>query len=233
MIGNKKLLAIIPARGGSERLPRKNILNLSGKPLISWTIEAALNSKYIDRVIVSTDDDEIASISQKCGAEVPFKRPERLARDESTSIDVVLNVLSELKASNEIYDYVILLQPTSPYRDVNHIDDAIDMLVFKKANAIISTTKSKKSPLWMNTIPKNGDMSSFIKTNYQNKSSQELPIYFQLNGAIYLCRVKNLIEEETFFLKNNIFTYIMDIESSVDIDDQYDFLYAESISLLK
>ena len=116
MIGDKKLLAIIPARGASKRLPRKNVLDLAGKPLIAWTIEAALNSSYIDRVVVSTDDDEIASISQQSGADIPFMRPDGLARDDSTSVDVALHVISELELGGESYDYVILLQPTSPYQ---------------------------------------------------------------------------------------------------------------------
>jgi len=229
MIGSGKLLAIIPARGNSKRLPGKNTKNLLGKPLISWTINAALKSKYIDRVVVSTDDDEIANISRLNGVDTPFKRPKSLARDDSTSIDVVIHTLNELKANGEEYDYVILLQPTSPYRDSSHIDGAVDTLISKNANAIVSTTKSKHNPLWVNTIPKSGDMVGFLSKEYQNKRSQDMPVYFQLNGAIYLCKVEDLIKENTFFLKKNIFTYIMDWESSVDIDDHYDFQYAISI----
>ena len=128
MIGQQRLLAIIPARGGSKRLPRKNILDLSGKPLIAWTIEAALNSKYIDRIVVSTDDQEIANISIKHGAEVPFLRPKSLATDDASSIDTVINVLGEIEIIDQHYEYIVLLQPTSPLRTEIDIDKAIELL---------------------------------------------------------------------------------------------------------
>ena len=128
MIGNKKLLAVIPARGGSKRLPRKNILDLSGKPMISWTIDAALGSKYIDRIVVSTDDQEIAKISKDCGADIPFIRPLELATDYATSIDVVLNLIESLERNNEYYDYIMLLQPTSPLRSTKNINESVELL---------------------------------------------------------------------------------------------------------
>jgi CMP-N-acetylneuraminic acid synthetase len=229
MIGSKKLLAIIPARGNSKRLPGKNLKNLLGRPLIAWSIDAALKSEYVDRIIVSTDDEEIAKISRRNGAETPFIRPKSLARDDSQSIDVVTHAIKMLKDSDDEYDYVVLLQPTSPFRNSTHIDEAVKTLIEKSASAIISTTKSDINPKWMNTIPESGDMTSFLDKKYQNIRSQDLPVYYQLNGAIYLSKVNNLIQENTFFLKKNIFTYIMDRKSSIDIDDQYDFIYANSI----
>ena len=128
MIGKKKLLAVIPARGGSERIPKKNILNLSGKPLISWTIEAALASKYIDDVVVSTDDNEIFTIAKKYGAKVPFIRPDKFSSNHASSISVVLHVIDFLQKVNESYDYIILLQPTSPLRTVKNIDNQFPLL---------------------------------------------------------------------------------------------------------
>jgi CMP-N,N'-diacetyllegionaminic acid synthase len=229
MIYDKKLLAIVPARGGSKRLPKKNIIDFLGKPLISWTIESALGSKYIDRLIVSTEDNEIASISKKRGAEVPFLRPRQLAEDDATSLDVVCHVIQKLESLGEIYDYVILLQPTSPYRTSAHIDKAVDMLKAKNAFSIISVTQAKHSPLWANKIQKNGDMSRFINKKYLNMRSQDLPIYYQLNGAIYLCKVQNLLRENTFFMKNS-FSMLMDYKSSVDIDDKYDYISAISLN---
>lgn len=233
MIGSKKLLAVIPARGNSKRLPGKNLKSLLGKPLITWSIDAALKSKYIDRIIVSTDDEEIAKISRRNGAETPFIRPNSLARDNSQSIDVVTHTIKMLKDSNDEYDYVILLQPTSPFRNSIHIDEAVETLIEKSASAIISTTKSDINPKWMNTIPESGDMTSFLDKKYQNKRSQDLPVYYQLNGAIYLSKVKNLIQQNTFFLKKNTYAYIMDKKSSIDIDDHFDFDYANSINSMK
>jgi len=233
MIGDKKLLAIIPARGGSKRLPRKNVLDLAGKPLIAWTIEAALNSSYIDRVIVSTDDEEIMSISRNYGADVPFMRPARFATDEAKSVDVVFHVIKELEIQGENYDFIILLQPTSPFRNSMHIDGAVKILYANDANSVISITKVKHNPLLMNTIPKSGAMNDFIDKKYQNIRSQDLPIYYQLNGAIYLCKVQDLLKEKTFFLKEKSFSYLMGSESSIDIDDKYDFLNAISINKLK
>jgi CMP-N-acetylneuraminic acid synthetase len=157
MIINKNLLAIIPARGGSKRLPRKNILDLVEKPLISWTIEAALGSKYIDRTIVSTDSQEIADISKKYGADVPFMRSIDLANDESTSIDVVLNLLKKLEEVGELYDYIILLQPTSPLRTTQHIDESVELLQLTNSDAVISVCEAEHSPLWCNVIPDDDD----------------------------------------------------------------------------
>jgi len=230
MIKGKKVLAVIPARGGSKRLPEKNIVDFLGKPMIAWTIESALNSKYIDRVIVSTDSNDISSISKQYGANVPFIRPSDLSNDDSKSVDVALHAINALKVQGDCYDFVILLQPTSPYRNSSHIDGAIQIVISNNANSVISVTKAKHSPLWMNTIPKNGSMDGFIHKSIANKRSQDLPVYYQLNGAIYLCNVKNLVEERTFFTKEKSFSFQMDFKSSVDIDDEYDLLFASLIN---
>jgi len=226
MICNKKLLAIIPARGGSKRLPRKNILNLAGKPLIAWTIESALNSKYIDRVIVSTDDNEIATISKKYGADIPFMRPNDIATDESTSIDVVLHSVNYFEKVGNHYDYIILLQPTSPLRTVQNIDNSIELLQAKRVDAVISVCEAEHSPLWCNKIPKDGDMSNFIDESIINKRNQDIDKYYRLNGSIYLCSTERLQKEKTFFLKDNCVAYKMKPEQSVDIDSKSDFLQA-------
>ncbi|MBC8555357.1 MAG: acylneuraminate cytidylyltransferase family protein, partial [Candidatus Brocadiales bacterium] len=147
MINNKRILAIIPARGGSKRLPRKNILDLAGKPPIAWSIEAALGSKYIDRVIVSTDDEEIAGISRKYGADVPFMRPNKLATDESSSVDVVLHVINTLKEKGRESEYIMLLQPTSPLRTMENIDEAVELLQSSSSDAVISVCEAEHSPL--------------------------------------------------------------------------------------
>ncbi len=219
---SKTFLAIIPARGGSKRLPRKNILDLAGKPLIAWTIEAAIKSNLIDKVIVTSDDDEILSISKKYGSEI-IKRPEYLASDIATSFDAIKHTIE----NTEKYDYIVLLQPTSPLRTEKHIIEAIALLEEKNANAVVSVCKMDHSPLWSNTLPENLSMTSFLRDEVLNKRSQDLEEYYRLNGAIYICKTEKLLEEKSFFLKDNIFAFMMERKSSIDIDEEIDFKVAE------
>ena len=173
MYNNKEVLAIIPARGGSKRLPGKNIKDLNGKPLIAWTIDAALRSKYIDKSVVSTDDEIIAEISQKYGAEVPFIRPKELATDTASSIDVILHAINFYKTKGEPFEYVILLQPTSPLRTTEDIDHAFEMLN-EETKAIVSVCETEHPPLWSNTLPKDLSMKDFLAKEILNKRSQDL-----------------------------------------------------------
>lgn len=219
---NKTFLAIIPARGGSKRLPRKNILNLEEKPLIAYSIEAALRSKYIDCVVVSSDDNEILEVSQKFGAMV-LKRPDFLATDTSSTFDAIKHTIENYKN----YDYIVLLQPTSPLRTTKHIDEAIELLDSKGADAIVSVTEMEHSPLWSNTLDENGNMGHFIRDEIKNKRSQDLEPYYRINGAIYMCQKDRLLSEKSFFIKDNIFAYKMNRESSIDIDEKIDFTYVK------
>ena len=222
MYKDKTFLAIIPARGGSKRLPRKNILDLNGKPLIVYSIEAGLNSKYIDKVIVSSDDNEILNISKKFKANV-IKRPDYLASDTATSFEAIKHTIENV----EKYEYVVLLQPTSPLRDAKHIDEAIELLEEKNADAVVSVCTMDHSPLWSNTLDKNLSMNNFLRDEVLNKRSQDLETYYRLNGAIYICKTDKLLEEKSFFLKDKIFAYKMDRKSSIDIDEEIDFRFAE------
>lgn len=222
MYNNKTFLAIIPARGGSKRLPRKNILDLCGKPLIAYTIEAGLQSKYIDKVIVTSDDDEVLSVSKQFGAET-LKRPDELASDTATTFDTIKHTIDNI----EEYDYVVLLQPTSPLRNEQYVDGAIKLLGEKKAKAIVSVCEMEHSPLWSNTLPKDESMKAFLKEEVLNKRSQDLKKYYRLNGAIYICEIKKVLEEQSFFLKDSIYAYKMDRTSSVDIDEKADFEFVE------
>ena len=222
MHNDKTFLAIIPARGGSKRLPRKNVLDLAGKPLIAWSIEAGLKSKYIDKVIVSSDDDEILKIAKQFGSN-SIKRPNNLASDTATSFDAIKHTIDNV----EKYDYIILLQPTSPLRNSEHIDAAIESLNEKNATAIVSVVEMEHSPLWSNTLPDDNSMSGFLSEDVKNKRSQDLEIYYRLNGAIYICATERLLREESFFIKDSIFAYKMQKENSVDIDEAIDFEYAE------
>ena len=222
MLSCKTFLAIVPARGGSKRLPRKNILNLNGKPLIAYSIEAGLQSKYIDKVIVTSDDEEILNVSKEFGADI-IKRPDELASDIATSFDAIKHTIENV----DKYDYIILLQPTSPLRSAVQIDEAIDLLETKEANAVVSVCEMDHSPLWSNTLPQDASMQGFLRDEVLNKRSQDLEKYYRLNGAIYICKTDKLLEEESFLLKENIFAYVMDRESSIDIDEKIDFKIAE------
>lgn len=217
-----RYLAIIPARGGSKRLPKKNILKLAGKPLIAWSIEAALRSRAINRVLVTSDDDEILTISKCYGADV-LKRPDALAQDTSTSLDAIKHAIE----NSHSYEYIVLLQPTSPLRTYQHIDEAIEFLEEKKADAVISVAEVEHSPLWMNVLPADNSMTGFLRENVLNCRSQDLPAYYRLNGAIYICRTEKLLEQNSFFLESNIYAYKMNTKSSVDIDSEFDFKLAE------
>lgn len=221
---NKKFLAIIPARGGSKRLPNKNILEIASKPLITHTIEAALNSKYISSVVVTSDSDEILNITSSLGANI-IKRDENLSSDTSSSVDVVLDVISKC----DEFEYIILLQPTSPLRTSFHIDEAIKILKEKNADALVSVCEMEHSPLWSNSLPDDDCMENFLDKSLDGKRSQELKKYYRLNGAIYIVKTKRFLEEKSFFLSKNIFAYKMDRKSSIDIDEKIDFDFAKMI----
>ena len=221
---NKTFLVIIPARGGSKRLPRKNVLNLHGKPLIAYSIEAGLKSKYIDKVIVTSDDDEILEIAKKYKSNT-IKRSAKLASDTATTFDTVKHVIDNC----EEYNYIILLQPTSPLRTEKHIDEAIELLVNKNADSIVSVCETDHSPLWSNTLPSDCSMSNFIKDDIRNKRGQDLEVYYRLNGAIYICKTNKLLDENSFFLKNNTFAYKMGRDVSIDIDSAIDLKIAGAL----
>ncbi|MDA9244101.1 acylneuraminate cytidylyltransferase family protein [Amylibacter sp.] len=221
MKNNHDILAIIPARGGSKRLPDKNILDFAGKPLIAWTIAAALKSKYITNVIVSTDDAKIASIAKKYGAKVPFLRPESLASDESTTIDVVLDLINKL---SEKYEYITLLQPTSPLRTAQHIDEAFEQL--RDKDAVVSLVKTEHPIEWCNTLSSNKNLDNFINGAVRNKRSQDLPEWYRINGAIYIVKTDVFLHEKAFLLEKGAVAYLMDREVSIDIDQKQDFIIA-------
>jgi len=226
MYKSKKILAIIPARGGSKRLPHKNVLDLAGKPLVAWSIESALSSKYIDRVILSSDDEEIIKVAKEWGCDIPFTRPKELAQDSSRSIDLVTHALNTLE---EEYDDVILLQPTSPLRTSEDIDNAIEQFYAKDATSVIGVCEVEHSPLWSNTLDESLSMNNFLDDKYNNSRSQDLPTYYRINGAFYMSRVASVLKEESFFVKENIYAFVMSQKHSVDIDTKLDFIIAEAV----
>jgi N-acylneuraminate cytidylyltransferase/CMP-N,N'-diacetyllegionaminic acid synthase len=228
MYKNLKILAIIPARGGSKGIPYKNIKLLSGKPLISWTIKEAIGSKYIDKVIVNTDSFKIAEIAKRYKAQVPFLRPKKLGTDKASSIDVILHTIQWFQKRMHVFDIIILLQPTSPLRGRCDIDAAIEALFKKKAKAIVSVTEAGCSPLLMNILPKDGNMKDFIDKKIMNSGRQDLPGYYQLNGAIFIGFSSYIIKNKGFY-GDRTFAYIMPRERSVDIDDIVDFKLAGAL----
>lgn len=227
-------LAIIPARSGSKRLPNKNIRTLNGKPLISYTIEAALKSKYITETVVSTDSEKIKFIANQYGATTPFLRPKELALDETSSIDVVIHCINYYKENfNKEFDFVILLQPTSPLRDELDLNNAIEYLIEKNADAVISVCEMEHNPIWSNILDETNSMENFLDEKYINKRTQDLPEYYRINGAIYICKVNKLMNEKRLLIKENIYAYKMSQQHSVDIDTNLDFILAKTILEVK
>ena len=229
MIGRGRLLALVAARGGSKRLPRKNVLKLAGKPLIAWSIEAGLRSKYVDRVIVSTDDEEIAEISRYYGADVPFMRPMELSRDTTLSMDVIRHSIRTLEKNGGRYEYLLLLQPTSPLRTEHHIDEAVKLLIEKDADGVTGVTEIEHPIEWTNKLPENLSMDGFISEENQKKPYQDFPQRYRINGAIYLYKVSAIMMGDGVFLKEGAYAYKMDQMDSIDIDTQEDFLIAEAL----
>ena len=222
------VLGIIPARGGSKRLPRKNLLPLAGKPLISYTIQAGLQSHCFDELMVSTDDVEIKRVSVEYGANVPFMRPSDLALDDTSTFAVVRHAIDYYeKVEGRLFEYVVLLQPTSPLRDGADIDNALLLMHKKNADAVISVSEVDHPPLWCNMLPDDLSMAGFLRDDVKLKRSQELDRYYRLNGAIYIIKISRLLAEKTFFIKDNIFAYVMPQEKSVDIDTVLDMKLCE------
>lgn len=219
-------IAIIPARGGSKRLPGKNIKLLGGKPLMAWTIEAAIKSNIFDHVFVSTDSEEIASVSKDYGAKVPFLRPAELSSDTATTNDVVTHLISwfEKEYSQEVSN-IAILQPTSPLRNAQHIQEAFKVMEMKRAKAVVSVCELEHPIQFCNQLGVDGSMDGFIELG-DMKRTQDLDSTYRLNGAIYIFdntyvgRMNDLYSEGTF-------AYIMDSKSSIDIDTQDDFNLAE------
>ncbi|MCL6589522.1 MAG: acylneuraminate cytidylyltransferase family protein [Firmicutes bacterium] len=222
---DKTILGIIPARGGSKGLPRKNLRDLAGKPLIAWTIETALKSGCFDRLIVNTDDPEIASVGAQYGAEIPFLRPAELASDQAKGIEVVLHTINWYENRGEFFEILTLLQPTSPLRNASDIREALRLFTAKKAQSVVSVCESEHSPLWMNTIGPDLSMKDFLAKDIANTNRQGLQTYYRLNGAIYIARWDYLKENRSFFGENT-YAYIMPQERSIDIDSELDLKLA-------
>lgn len=218
-----KILGIIPARGGSKGVPRKNIRLLAGKPLIAWTIEAAKSSEHISRLILSSDDEEILTIAKNFGCEVPFIRPKEYASDESSAIDVVMHAMNALQES---YDYLVYLQPTSPLKRTKDIDGAIAKCIKSKVDTCVSVTSPDKSPYWSFRLDDENKLIPLIPWEDKNTRRQDVPESYILNGAIYVAKTEAILKHRSFIHKDTIGFY-MPRNRSVDVDAELDFVIAE------
>lgn len=220
-----KNLAIIPARSGSKGVKDKNIKALAGKPLMAYTIEAALKSGQFDEVMVSTDSEWYAEIAISHGASVPFLRSEKTATDNASSWDMVEEVLSQYEERARFFDSFCLLQPTSPLRTSHDISAAYDLFREKADFAVVSVCEAEHSPLWCGHLPENNEFVGFIEKDGigQRQSSKK---FYRLNGAIYIVSIERFRKEKYLYQKGS-FAYIMSQERSVDIDTDLDFKMAE------
>jgi N-acylneuraminate cytidylyltransferase len=223
VIGEKTVLTIIPARGGSKGVPRKNIREVGGKPLIAWTIEEAKKSQYIDRLILSSDDAEIIEIALKWGCEVPFVRPSKLGCDDTPGIDPVIHAIKTLP---EKYDLVVLLQATSPLRTVEDIDGCILRLIEYNSKACVSVVEPDKSPYWMYRFDEKNQLVPLLEQGYVRR--QDLPKIYALNGAVYVAECLWLENTKSFISPETI-GYIMPPERSLDVDSEQDIVFCEAM----
>ena len=218
-----KNIAIIPARSGSKGLPDKNIKLLCGKPLLAYSIEAALESMMFDTVHVSTDSEHYTQISKSFGADVPFLRSVENSSDAASSWDVVLEVLIRYAKLGIQFDNFMLLQPTSPLRRYDDITAAFATMKEKNANAIVSVCKGE----YHHTLPSGGGLTDFMQNEIKNNRRQDADNFYRINGAIYLANVAYFLEDQDIY-RSACFAYIMDNKRSADIDDEFDFVLAEA-----
>lgn len=221
-------LAIIPARSGSKGLEDKNIKILNGKPLIAYSIEAAKKSGIYSHIMVSTDSKKYGEIAIRYGAEVPFYRSKENASDSSSTWNVIKEVLNKYKEVGIEFDTFTLLQPTSPLRNYEDIQNAYQLFKEKNAVAVISVCEMEHSPLWSNTLPENNSLLGFLKSE-SNKHRQNLETYYRINGAIYIANIRDFFEDINLY-REGCFAYIMPVERSIDIDTELDFRIAEIIN---
>jgi CMP-N,N'-diacetyllegionaminic acid synthase len=223
------ILGIIPARGGSKAIPRKNLALLANKPLLAWTVEVALESASLDRLVISTDDPEIAEVGKNLGAEIPFLRPTELAADTSTSMDVILHAIRWFD-DNESYrpDYVLLLQPTSPLRTATDIRESIKLALAKNADSVVSVCESHQHPFWMKGVNDEDKLVDLYPQSAAPTRRQDLSPVFALNGAIYLA-LRTFLLSERMFISDRTYAYGMPENRSLDVDTPWDLYLANLI----
>ena len=219
-----RYIAVIPARGGSKRIPHKNIVPLQGKPLIEYTISAARNAAALSRIIVSTDDEEIARVAEGAGAEVLYPRPPELSTDTSDTLDVIRNVVSTLGQQDEYDDIIVLLQPTSPFRTGEHIDRAVALFRSSGADTVTAVRPVTDHPYWLWRVRK-GFLTPFKTMKHIQTGRHSLPADYIENGSLYIFR-RSLLDQGTLY-GSRIVPFEMDTVDSVDIDEPLDLMWAE------
>ena len=222
-----KVVAVIPARAGSKGIPNKNLVEVAGKPLISWSIEAAINASSIDRILVTSDGDEILNIANQYNEVISIKRPRELAEDQTPTAPVVIHALEEIKALKNGFDYLILLQPTSPLRTEEEIEEAFEVLKNSNGNALVSVVKPSHHPLKSFKRSEQGYLKGLVNNEFPFMPRQELPEVFQPNGAIYIIEIKEFLKKKTFFTNKTIH-YEMSAEKSIDVDSYDDIIKIEN-----
>lgn len=225
MINGKRVLAVVPARGGSKGVPGKNVRVVGGKPLIVWTIEAARAASHIDRLVVSSDDDAIIAAARAADADVPFRRPAHLATDSAATIDVVFHALDQLPG----FEFVVLLQPTSPMRSSADIDAALECCIRADAPACVSVAEAEQSPYWMFNLDAVGHLRPLLGETHAASRRQDLPPVYVLNGAVYVANCAWLRQARSFVTPETV-AYLMPPARSVDIDTELDMIAFESLS---
>jgi len=223
-----RTIALILARGGSKGIPRKNIQVVGGKPLIAWTIEAARASRWVQRVILSTDDEEIAEIARAFGCEVPFLRPAELAQDDSTSFEACAHALRYLEKEGECPDYLVILQPTSPLRLAADIDGAVELISTRRAPALMGVCEATPHPYLARRILEDGTLRDFYSAPETEKRRQEHPPAYYVNGAVYVVEPATLLATGTFQPPGTL-AFPMPPERSLDIDTLWDLSLADVI----
>lgn len=224
MIENKKILAIIPARGGSKGIPRKNVKAISGKPMIQYTIEAAKECPYIDKVVVSTEDVEIADISMRAGAIVPFSRPEELATDEAKTIDVVMHAVEFYERKAERFDIIVLLQPTSPLRNAEDITKALEYFMRNEQRSLVTVSEVSESPILMRNFNKENKLEKILEED-SDVRRQDMKKFYRINGAIYINKASELNANTSF--NDNEMGFVLTQDHGIDVDEPQDLVVAE------
>jgi CMP-N,N'-diacetyllegionaminic acid synthase len=221
-----RILALIPARGGSKRVPRKNLRMLGGKPLITWSIEVAKEVPQICDILVSTDDQEIADVAKSSGALVPWLRPTGLSKDDSKSIDVALHALEWYESKNGKVDGLLLLQPTSPFRTQESVEKSIFLFNENFQRSVIAVSPVQDHPMWV--LKRNGDhLVPFLEQNGLQRQSQDLEEALIVNGSLYLASPNEIRESRTFLGKEPVPLIIDSREEAIDIDTEWDFRLCE------
>ena len=225
MIDGRKVLGLIVGRGGSKGLPRKNVLDLGGRPLVAWSVLAGKGARFIDRLVLSTDDDEIVDAARSAGCDVPFRRPDALAGDTAGMREVVVHALDNL---DEAYDLLVLLQATSPLRSSADIDDTIELCVRTNAHSCLTVTAAPKAPEWMYHLAEDGSLEPVLKEAAEATRRQDLRPAYVPNGAVYVVDVE-WFRQSGKFLVAGTHALVMPPERSVDIDSRLDLLLARAI----